>query len=435
MRTKLLFPLWIHCLFGLALSLYTIQPWSIRFGQVPIQIVIIWFLLASLFILRLEWIKLIPRAYGGGIITMIIIIVVSILLRTVIDGNDFLRLFQVLTGVSISIISALLINDLRGSKFFIYPFLFTAVASGFVAVMQSIGKLKFTWAYTVYHYSPDKIPSGMESFPVAFSYSVIGIFVLILTLSFHDFRNKKGKVNIVKPIIGLACCLVIFAGVQVSESRSGFLAICIGVMLCSFLMKKTRKKFINPLSIVGVLALAIVFAFATNLSLISKLTNKIDEAMIDGRITDTWTIFIPLIIDKPFGVSSSEREGRDGSVNMGSNLSASETLKENNGYDPHNFIMTTMLYFGIPAGLSLLGIYLAVIYKGAKTASLIMYGSVLDNTKAVLLLCLVSSNVALIIHAWFHNANLVVGEMRGWFWIGAVLGLAYFSKINRSVKC
>ena len=89
MNTRPIFPIWIHCLFGLALLLYTIQPWSIRFGPVPMQVVIVWIIFSYLLFFKFELIKMIPAAYGKFIMFMIIITVFSVGLKIILQRKIF----------------------------------------------------------------------------------------------------------------------------------------------------------------------------------------------------------------------------------------------------------------------------------------------------------------------------------------------------------
>ena len=420
-------PAWPHYVFACVLFLYTVQPWSFRLGAMPLQVLLVWLLFGWAMLAKPSLVLTVFKAYGPVIISLMIVIILSVSFRIVSDGSDFLRLFQVLTGIIVSVISAIFINDEKHRKIFFYALFLAAILSGFVAVMQYIGRLSFTWARTVYHLTYVKIPSGLESFPVALSYSVIGTLVLLLVLSLYGFRNKSIKVKRIIPIIGLAGAGIVILGVLVSQSRSGILGVGLALIASVLLIKKTRKKYIR-LSTVSVILTLMVFvwlSFGTP-SNDSKYTNVLE----DGRISGAWSVFIPLITHEPLGIP-----GYTGSdftstrITTGSEVSVNKALKANKGYDPHNFILTTMLFYGIPAGLSLLFIYVVVIYKGIHALKIIVRRTP-DNINSVLLIALVSANIALVIHAWFHNANLVMGEMRGWFWLGGVLGLAYFNKMK-----
>ncbi len=212
------------------------------------------------------------------------------------------------------------------------------------------------------------MPSGLESFPVALSYSIIGS--LVLALSFYDFRNKFNRIKVIQPMIGLAGSAVIILGVLVSDSRSGILGIGIGMIASVILVKKTGKKYIG-ISTVAVLCALLVFIsiFFAPPTTNSKFKNVLD----DGRISGAWSIFIPIISQEPFGLP-----GYTGSDFISTRIATvgqdfvNKALKANKGYDPHNFILTTMLFYGIPAGMALLFLYLVTIHKGLKASKIII---------------------------------------------------------------
>jgi hypothetical protein len=426
------FSILFHLIFGLILFLYTLQPWSIRFGQIPLQVLLVWLLFFCLLVNKSHLIVNIPKIYGPLILILFLIFIVSVSYRIIIDGTGFLRLFQLLTGLAISVEAALLIADKKNRKYFLYPFVFAATLSSLVAVMQSFGWLRFTWSRTLYYLSSTKVPSGLESYPVAFGYSVIGIGVLIICLFIYDFRNKEKSLNILRPSIAIVCSIIIFAGIYVSESRSGVGGVLIGLITAVILLKATRRKFINLSTIIWFGVLLALLTVATPSALL-KIQNKVDQIKIDKRLTGgTWTIFLPVIIQFPLGVPNIEKQKNSSQISY-QEITYTSAIRANKGYDPHNCILTTMVYYGIPAGFALLLLYLSIIFKGIKVAFLILRKSHYENPNTIVFLFFVCANVSLIFHSWFHNANMVTGEMRSWFWIGSVFSLAYLN--NKEIQC
>ena len=59
----------------------------------------------------------------------------------------------------------------------------------------------------------------------------------------------------------------------------------------------------------------------------------------------------------------------------------------------------------------------------------------LEPDEALLLAVISSGIVAFLVHAWFHNANLLLGETRNWFWLGACASLASIATRGRKKEC
>ena len=415
--------------------LYTVQPWSIRIGSMPLQVLLVWGLFIWLLATRSRSFMHVCAAFGPFMMTMIAVLILSILYRTIVDGGEYKRFYQLLTGIAIATISALLINDRKNRKYFFYPLLLAATMSAVVAILQSMGRMDITWSRTAYYLSPVKTPSGLEYYPVAFAYSIVPVAVLSLAAGIHDLRNRKAAVGFAHPLVMIACALILGLGIYVSESRSGSLGIVLGFLASIYLVKKSRRKYIGYAVILGAAALSVLVfvlvVLATNLGIKSHFADKLENTLNDQRVTGTWSIFLPVIIERPMGILADERNVNKIEVKIGSRKTVKEAIMENSGYDPHNFVLTTMFFYGIPAGLSLLFVYLTVIYRGMRAGRELLIHTENQDQEALLLLFLVAANVSLIVHGWYHNANLAMGEMRGWFWVGSVMGLAYFR--NRSL--
>ncbi len=104
-------PKWPHYLFGCALFLYTVQPWSFHLGAMPLQVLLVWLLFGWATLAKPTLIIKVVKAYGPVIIGCILIIVLSVSYRILSDDSNWLRLFQIFTGIAISVVTALLIND------------------------------------------------------------------------------------------------------------------------------------------------------------------------------------------------------------------------------------------------------------------------------------------------------------------------------------
>jgi len=51
------------------------------------------------------------------------------------------------------------------------------------------------------------------------------------------------------------------------------------------------------------------------------------------------------------------------------------------------------------------------------------YGKNAVREDVILLVLAIGAIIALFVHSWFHNASILLGEMREWIWFGFAQGL------------
>lgn len=133
----------------------------------------------------------------------------------------------------------------------------------------------------------------------------------------------------------------------------------------------------------------------------------------------TWSIFLPTILEYPLGIPLAMRQAamEDKLARNSQYLAYQKVMAQTGGYDPHNILLTTALFYGIPAAIALFSIYVSPFLKLPK-----IFRS--SNTVAKKwFIAFFSANLAVFIHSWFHNASILFGEMRNWIWLGGMLGL------------
>jgi O-antigen ligase len=91
---------------------------------------------------------------------------------------------------------------------------------------------------------------------------------------------------------------------------------------------------------------------------------------------------------------------------------------------PHNLFLTASGYYGIIGGVALFLIYMST-FKNALQAARDIKNSALMGYRRWLFI-LVSANIGVIGHGLFHNASILLGEMRAWIWIGSLWGVLMF---------
>jgi hypothetical protein len=133
----------------------------------------------------------------------------------------------------------------------------------------------------------------------------------------------------------------------------------------------------------------------------------------------TWSYFLPSIVAYPFGIPASLFNFKDGKISWEKGRSTlKKAFTKTKGYDPHNFILTAALHYGVITAVSLLLFY-CLMFKQ-------FFLAIIKNKNdlyASYLIILSAINIAYICHCWFHNASIVLGEMRVWVWVGLNMGL------------
>lgn len=414
--------LWLGGL-GISVALFTVQPWSLTVYQVPVQVFIVWLLLGWLGLFRLSNICRFGNPYS--MIQWLVISLFLILLawQNFVEERSWLRFQQVCTGIALSLLSAQAVTSLRGRRALLLPLVLAGTMSSIVALLQSIGMADWSWQGTLYDDQLVRRPSGLESFPVAYSYSVVGIGIVLLGAAFHDLKNPE-KLSLFPPRIAVGCGGIILIGNMVALSRSGVLAIIISVALLAIGMWYIKRKFV-PISylIVGLIGIVGLVSL-DQATFLARLQDKSKQAEEDMRMGATVTQFGPVILQYPLGIPGPVLD-LERHLRTPSNSAMRNTTKElkeafvmSRGYDPHNLFLSIGLYYGLP-GIMVLGvIYFVLIGK----AIVVLRGVRSSNIEmvSVLVVIFLVANVGLLIHASFHNASILAGEMRGWIWIGAL---------------
>jgi hypothetical protein len=388
-----------------------VQPWSFDIGVVPIQVIIIWVLFLWFVFARFFMFEHALTLFSGVQWGAILIMGISILTRSVSDG-DSLRFAQLVTGVMLAIIGAIVFRGAQGRKTIIMSLAVTAALSGLVALLQRAGQLSWTFERTLYAESSGNVPSGLELSPVPYAYSILGIQVVLLAHLLFGWWNRIRLISI--PLfISLVCTLCILGGLVVSQSRSGLLGIVAAGIILVLGGSILRLRILPRPVLIGLAILGVVYASTV------KLTDE-DVLTEDVRLSTTWQAYVPLIWEAPVGyahaLSSVEYWDRVSVVDRSASYLA--VMDELGGVAPHNIFLTTAVAYGPVASIAQLVLYGSVLFFGVKR--LLLLRAPHERALALWIMTLIAANVAVLIHCWFHNANLATGEMRNWLWLGAL---------------
>jgi hypothetical protein len=413
-------------LIAMALFLFTIQPWSVQYYEVPLQVILVWLSLAVL-ILFGNRIRHAVALFSRYQWTYLSIIAVSIGYQLSADPAATLRLYQFVTGVILAIIVFVLSADVKARIFLVQVVLVSVLLSTAVVFLQAIGMADWSWKGTLYASTLQKMPSGLESFPVSYSYSVIGVasFVIAAGLSAKRYRILRGLRG--SSTILFMLWAFVFLGVSMAQSRSGALGMLAGILIATVLFRSAKIPVIGKTLVYGITLVFLVLIIGYQTTILDQISNKVEGSNIEGRLTGTWSSFVPAILQHPFGVPEEQvLAAKERALN---GFSPRNELEKaywmNQGNHPHNWFLTAAINYGITAAICLALFIVSLYAKGIRYLHSQRVGRL--NADGVYIVGCLAALTALLVHSWFHNASLVLGEMRGWIWVGLIAGAMYWN--------
>ncbi|WP_200375704.1 O-antigen ligase family protein [Thiocystis violacea] len=404
----------------LSLGLYVVQPWSISYLGIPLQVVFIWlaFAVVTFSNSRIGRPFTVFATYEW---VLIIIFGTFVTCRSLIDGDQLLRIYQLLTGIVLATVVFRISDDERTRRLLLLSIALLAVASTLVAILQLIGFAPWSWRGTMYYLSGNKTPCGLETYPVSYAFSVIGIGVTLLATEFVAKRNYlRSNVSVLPPLT-LWLGFFILLGLAISGSRSGILGMIMGVFVSILLAHLYGIQVLGKAFVYFIATMVLVAGIASQTDILERIGSKAERISEDTRLLSNWAIFYPVIVEYPLGVPGAiikEAKAR-GVVGFGSRNIVEKAYEANYGYDPHNMLLTTAVYYGWVSAICLVFFFISLFLRGInflrkdRNTNNKLYG--------IYALLALGALTAIIVHSWFHNANLALGEMRGWFWVGLLL--------------
>jgi O-antigen ligase len=275
------------------------------------------------------------------------------------------------------------------------------------------------------------LPSGAEYNPVALTYAVLPPCLVLLIGYFYQKANRV-KIEFIPKLLALPILSLILLSLVLSQSRSGVLAVFVCLILVIFICIKVNKKFIPISTLLSIVLIFSVFA-AINNSAFDGIINKAGKIDSDMRTGGTWSIFMPVLMEYPLGVPKDVRDlehSNRSSIGGHSKKNYEEAMRRTEGYDPHNIFITAAVYFGIPVAVLMVFLYLSLLYGAFRQ----ILRRKLTDIYDVYLMIFFIINCSILIHGWFHNASIVFGEMRLWFWLGMLISYYWIAKQKQLIK-
>lgn len=442
-KPKLGFP--ATWLFSISLVLFMMQPWAPKINAIPLHVFLIWLLFAWIGLFRGSSLKRLLLIFSPIQQLAIFVLAASIFIRSVLDGWDMMRFAQFTTGVMIALLGALAGQSNRERKILLISLGIGMLASCTVAILQYIDLSPGLWQKTRYAgigyiYGS----SGLESYPVSFSYSILGISMISVGLWLIHWRYRI-RIFSISLFWLFFFNFIIFVSLAVANSRSGLLGIISGILVIMLLGKFKQKKTLYPNIVDSNLSnsnhhkriiqfRALTMHTVVLILIISLITYiaMVRETAIshDARIFSTYRSYIPIILTNPMGLPG----GASTIETLEEAGSSFGVLLERTGgkmIAPHNLFLTTGVAYGPFAAIALFLLYASALHMGKKAfIASRNSGNVMEASWILLML---SVNIAIIAHSWFHNASIAMGEMRNWFWFGFLLSSVKFqNNKNRS---
>ncbi len=413
---------WVACS-AVCIGSFVAQPWLFNYYAyygVPIQIYLLLFLsMCGVFVGAYSNIK---KIFTTTEWVAVFTIIVSVLAHGLLDGNgvsieSFRNTTRVMSGVLIALLAGAIVLDRKNWNFAIKLLAIAAAATAAVAILQELGVAEWSRQVTVYALYPiGKPATGLDSSPVTYSYSILGISIIIGCSSFaRIFLGVKTQNSFVTFVYAFIVCGIVL-GIVFAESRSGFLGFVVGFFaFFLFTRRATLMGAVIPLVLVVLAFMAVSMVFS------EFETKRQGGVTKDARLVQTWSTFMPIIMDYPLGLPVDSETLRK-SPHMSEYQTARLAFARNGWYDPHNIFMTTAVSFGVPAAVAQIWLYFSVVWRAIRVRP-----PAIGNRRSpewIVVKALAAANIAIFIHSWFHNPNLATVEMRNWFWVGACAMLA-----------
>jgi hypothetical protein len=258
---------------------------------------------------------------------------------------------------------------------------------------------------------------GLESTPVPFAFAAAPITAIAIFYAASSGRPYASPGRILSTITAALGTAVMVA----SASRSGVAGLILSVAVGLWI---SGRVLFRRLLLIGIpLGLVVWFAGPTLLEWLSKE----QDTTQDIRLRGTWMTYLPVVITHPAGVPDSTywSDAVDHAHAFLGLSVDSGLVDESLQIAPHNAFLTMGVCYGWIGLLALIAVYVYA-WRQAKGALAKEQTSSEVRLFASGLLC---GMAAVLVHMWFHNASIFMGEMRNWLIIGLMAGCPYL--VNR----
>jgi hypothetical protein len=157
---------------------------------------------------------------------------------------------------------------------------------------------------------------------------------------------------------------------------------------------------------------------------------KEQDTIKDIRLLGTWVAYLPVVITHPLGVPDStywsDAVDRAHGI-LGLNVD-SMLVDESLLIAPHNAFLTMGVCYGW-IGMAALTFIYVYAWRQAKKVQANTIAPPNTRLFAAGLMCGVA---AVLVHMWFHNASIFMGEMRSWLILGLMAGCPQLASLTES---
>jgi hypothetical protein len=354
------FPDPIVLIFGLSLALYTIQPWAFQIGDIPLQTVLVWFTAIWAIIFRGPLIRKHLATFSEIQWIAIGVLLIFVLTRAALDGAGYLRVWQLLTGIQIAILGGAMFRSSYGRKVAVVALVALVMASSIVALLQSRGLAVWSWSGTWYaDNAGGGVPSGLETSPISFAYSMLGVATLLLA---HIIFGLRNRIRLLPLSLGSAvlCLSISTAALVVSLSRSGLLGLVAAGLVLMVGAGIVRVKVVPRSFLIVLVGAAVAYVWRVK-------PRDTGTGFEEWRFLDNWRAFLPVIRSYPLGIPEGleniEVLERVLLVALGTRAGA--LIERTGNLDPHNIFLTTAVSYGVIAAVSLTVLYQCSLRRSA----------------------------------------------------------------------
>lgn len=425
-RKKYSFPLPFALILSICLGLFMMQPLAPSLFGAPVQVLLLWLLFGLLALFRGRALVNSLSIFSLLQWTSILLLLGFMLARSFLDSSNLLRVAQLVTGIILAVVASMAFQHRTARNTILVTLVLVAMVSAIVSIGQYFELSPYLWEASVYRgqgyiYGA----TGLETSPVSFGYSILGISVLLLASTVFPVMYRVRHLPLPLPFLLFALVLVVL-GLIFSNSRSslfGFV-LAMSILLLPALSRtpvartlERSRDFLRYQGNQGCSCLLIYAVAVISMSILLYaffLRGSRSLPLQDARFVETWRAYLPVIWSNPLGVP----HGADlvSVLELEPSIQAAFSSRL---IAPHNLLLTTGLAFGPIAALALVVLYGTSLVSGLR--SFRSWWDVGQISQALWLLALVAANAAIIAHSWFHNASIAMGEMRNWLWLGLLV--------------
>lgn len=318
---------------------------------------------------------------------------------------------QIGVGLLVAMGGAWFGRSATGARRIVNGISFGVLLSALLALAEFVSSRRAPWALGD-EFIQDGAPgvSGFDWFPVAFAYSIGPATAFLLVAG--AFRSRD--VWLPSRWWCLLGGLVGSAALIASGSRSGVLGVGVGAVFGAGIRVK-----LAGLSKPTYWALSLACVAVAG-SLASFISGKSD-AREDVRWGGTYMTYIPVILVNPLGLPNGAANATQiAEAHAALGLNIDEYLfTESSKIAPHNAFMSAGVRYGWIGPVALLLLY----FWPARQMLALARNRRLPDGVQTYSAALLGALIATAVHMSFHNASIVLGEMRSWVYIGLSVGL------------